>query len=358
MQSSRVLWWVGLMALTVACGSDPAPGCVTGQTVACACAGGVSGTQICGADHTFGVCACPDSDGGAMDVPSLDVVSVDGATDVPTTATDVTAVDGPVTDVTAVDIPPIDAGPACPAVSIGAMGGMVTCGGATLTVPPGALSTTVPVQIVPTGVAAPAGYTGYSRVFRFEPAGTAFALPVQVSIPFTGDAARATLFWSRPAGSTGYQRIGGIATGTTLTGSVTHFSSGFVADGVDYTEPASRACTVTRLLEGRTVSPSGVAMFFSAEDCAGNPLTDLTATDFVVNEDGTRLSSESTATLLTRVGQQVFVSLVLDVSSSTNAFLPQLITAARQFVTTLQTERNLPVQIGLQVFAGEASLTE
>lgn len=292
------------------------------------------------------------TDAPAPDAPTGDLgVDASGPTDAPTG-------DVPTADVPVVDIPPVDAGPACPAVPIGAGGGMVTCGGATLVVPPGALSTTVPLQIVPTGVAAPSGYTGYSRIFRFEPAGTAFSMPVQVSIPFTGDAARATLFWSRPTGSTGYERIGGLAAGTTLSGRITHFSSGFVADGVEYSEPADRSCTVTRLLEGRTVSPSGIAMFFSAEDCLGNPLTDLAATDFVVNEDGTRLSSESSATLLTRVGPQVFVSLVLDLSSSTSPFLPQLIAAAGQFVTTLQTVRRLPVQIGLQVFAGEASLTE
>ena len=362
MQWRRCLLSVGLMALTMSCGSDPAPapGCVTGQTVACACAGGVSGTQTCGAGNTFGVCACPGVDAGATDVPSIDVPALDGGVgvDVPTVPTDVPTADAPSVDVPTVDTPAVDAGPACPAVLIGATGGTVSCGGATVNIPAGALSTAVPIQIVPTGVDAPSGYTGYSRIFRFEPAGTAFAMPVQVSIPFMGNAARATLFWSRPAGSTGYDRLGGLATGTAVTGSVTHFSSGFIADGVDYTESASRSCTVTRLLEGRTVSPSGVAMFFSAEDCAGNPLTDLTASDFVVNEDGTRLSSESSTTLLTRVGPQVFVSLVLDVSSSTRAFLPQLIAAASQFVTTLQTERGLPVQISLQVFAGESSLTQ
>jgi hypothetical protein len=292
-----------------------------------------------------------------MDAPTGDLTADDlPAVDVP--PADVPSVDGSTPDTLVVDVPPVDAGPACPAVSIGPSGGMVSCGGARVTVPAGALAAAVPIQITPTGVAAPSGYTGYSRVFRFEPAGTAFATPVQVSIPFTGDVARSTLFWSRPTGSTGYERLGGLAAGGSVTASVTHFSSGFVGDGVDYTEPADRSCTITRLVEGRTLSPSGIAMFFTAEDCIGRPLTDLTAADFVIREDGTALSSESSATLLTRVGPQVFVSLVLDVSVSTNSFLPQLTAAAAQFVTTLQTTRRLPVQIGIQVFAGESSLTE
>ncbi len=371
-----VLLGLSLMASTVSCGSQPAPspGCVTGQTIACACNDGIARTQTCRADHTYGACGCPDSDGGTLDVSagdapandlgSLDAppVSLDGSTqDVPATdipTTDIPAADTPAADTPIADVPPIDAELPCPAVPIGASGGTVSCAGATVTVSAGALSTVVPIQIVPTSVTAPSGYTGYSRLFRFEPAGTAFTMPVQVTLPFAGDASRATLFWSRPTGSTGYERLGGLVSGASLSGSVAHFSSGFVGDGVDYTEPADRSCTVTRLVEGRTTSPSGIAMFFTAEDCVGRPLTDLTAADFVIKEDGTRLSSESSATLLTRVGPQVFVSLVLDVSSSTNAFLPQLTAAAGQFVTTLQTVRHLPVQIGIQVFAGEPSLTE
>lgn len=306
----------------------------------------------------------------APDVAALDVVDAFtsdafDATVADTPATDVPGADAQRTDTLTTDIVDapladvarLDAGE-CPAVTLGPAGGSVTCAGATVVVPPGALSTPVPVQILPTMSPAPAGYAGYSPLFRFEPAGTTFAIPVRVSLPFTGDPSRAALFWSRPAGSTGYQRVGGLASAGVLTGSVSHFSTGFVADGVDFTEAPDRSCTVTRLLEGRTVAPSGVAMFFTAEDCQGRPLPDLRGTDFVVREDGATLSSEASATLITRVGPQVFVSLVLDVSASTQAFLPQLIAAASQLVTNLQTVRRLPVQISLQVFAGESNLTE
>ncbi len=401
------LLFATMVAVTAACGSDPAPatGCVTGQTVACACAGGVSGVQSCLPDRTFGVCACPGADAGtadapadvatvdapvadvppsmdapaadvpapdaptselppdapATDVPTIDMPVMDApTTDVPTTdvpTTDVPTTDVPTTDVPTTDAPAADVPGACPAVTIGSAGGTVSCAGASLTVPAGALTTSVSLQIIATTETAPAGYTGYSPVFRFEPAGTTFAAPVRVTLPFTGGASRATLFWSRATGG-GYERVGGLVTGSTLSGSVTHFSRGFVADGVDYREPADRSCATTHLLEGRTVSSSGVAMFFTAEDCLGRPLTDLTGADFVVREDGTALPSEASATLISRTGPQVFVSLVLDVSASTNAILPQLIAAARRFVTSLQTERRLPVQISVQVFAGESALTE
>ncbi|TAK24799.1 MAG: hypothetical protein EPO40_23820 [Myxococcaceae bacterium] len=390
---------VALLALapaawTLSCGPDPAlaptPHCVTGQSIACACAGGISSTQTCLADHNYGPCPCPGSDGGAMDVPLSDGAPRDsGSAEEPVASTDAPAmdalvedrpgVDAPMNDVPpgadaptadapgdegspsdapTIDVPPVDAGPDCAAVSIGPSGGTVSCDGATLTVPAGALSTALPIRITQTGVAAPSGYTGYSRVFRFEPAGTAFTVPARVSIPFAGDAARAALFWSRPSGGSGYERLGGLAADGGVTASVTHLDSGFVGDGVDYTDSADRSCAVTRLVEGRTVSPSGIAMYFTAEDCIGRPLPDLTATDLVIREDGAALGSESSATLLTRVGPQVFVSLVLDLGASTDAFLPQLIGAAARFVTTLQTTPRSPVQVGIQVFAGGATLTE
>lgn len=190
----------------------------------------------------------------------------------------------------------------------------------------------------------------------FEPSRTAFRrCRGACSIPFIGDAARATLFWSRPAGSTGYQRLGGLAAGATLTGSVTHFSSGFVADGVDYTRPTapapSPACSGAHRL------PLGRRHVLQRRGLRRQSLTDLAASDFVVNEDGTRLSSESSATLLTRVGPR---------SSSPGArpqFLDQRLPPAahrgrRESVTTLQT---VPAAASADRPPGlrrEASLTE
>jgi hypothetical protein len=39
-------------------GADPVPRCVPGQSIGCSCVNGESGAQICGADGTYGACAC------------------------------------------------------------------------------------------------------------------------------------------------------------------------------------------------------------------------------------------------------------------------------------------------------------
>lgn len=101
-----------LTALTAACGTDPvplpAPGCVTGQTIACACAGGVSGVQACLPDRTYGVCACPVADSGTTDAPAADAPLVDAGSDV-APSMDAPVVDAPVGDAPTSEQPPTDA---------------------------------------------------------------------------------------------------------------------------------------------------------------------------------------------------------------------------------------------------------
>ena len=113
--------------------------------------------------------------------------------------------------------------------------------GAQLTVPPGAVATDLTITITETTEAAPTGYHLYSPVYRFEPQGTTFLKPVQVTLPYTGDATIASLFWSKDAatGSGAWSWVGGAVTGAAVVASVRHFSEGFVADGVDY--PSSSA---------------------------------------------------------------------------------------------------------------------
>jgi hypothetical protein len=144
---------------------------------------------------------------------------------------------------------------------------------------------------------------------------------------------------------------------------------GFVANAIDYEDPPDTSCVVTRLVDGRTLptltmpdghveASSTVALFFAVDDCQGRPVTGLTTSDFALAEDGAGLSVESDRTVLPQRGVEVFISLVLDLSSSTTANLPGLIAGARSFVTGLQVDRNLPVHISIQVFAGEATLRE
>jgi hypothetical protein len=97
--------------------------------------------------------------------------------------------------------------------------------GVTLTIPSGALTADTAISVMT--IMAPASYTLVSAGYQFGPTGTAFAKPVTVTIPLTTAAPGAHLFWSNTTG--GYDDLGGTVNGTTLTGSVLHFSVGFAA---------------------------------------------------------------------------------------------------------------------------------
>ena len=348
--------------------------CVTGQVVACPCLGGGSGVQTCLGAAGFGACQCPGVDAGVFDgawsdgvvvndlAPSTDQASVsDGMV-----APDAGSADGSVVpwDVSTADVVTADVPTA--ARTIGPAGGVVALDGVRLEVPAGALSAETMIRITATTLPAPAGYTLYSPVYRFEPEGTVFARPVSLTLPFTGDVRLATAFWSRPSAmGGGYERLGGIPSASSITFSATHFSTGFVANGVDYTETADRSCVQTRLLDTRygsgggvaagTGIPAGVALFFSVDDCQGRPIVGLTSADFTPTEDGSPVGSEGSGAVLPSAGQQVFVTLSIDLSSSTRPVLSNVIAAAIALVDKFE-ERRVPVQVGIDVFAGEATI--
>ncbi len=261
-------------------------------------------------------------------------------------------------------------------LTVGKKGGSVvldaSAGTAVLTIPEGAVAKDTEITITETTDAAPTGYTMYSPVYQFEPAGLTFAKPLTITLPFDGVAKLATLFWSRSDGK-GFERIGGIATSGLLNGSAAHFSKGFVADGVDYTDPPDLGCVVGKLVEGRTRVPgaakttieSSVALFFTVDDCQGRPITGLECKHFPdqcafsLKEDGVGLSSEADASILQIKGLNVFARLLLDMSSSTMKELSQVIAGAKAFVQSLQIEHpELQVQIAVDLFAGEANVTE
>jgi hypothetical protein len=164
-------------------------------------------------------------------------------------------IDGSVSDVSDGGLVEGDGGPEpTTSGSVGPSGGTVTLGSGastvTITVPPGALPSTLTITITQTNQACPGGFHCYSPVFEFEPSGTTFQKPVTVSLPFTGNQQLATLFWSYPT-ATGYQRLGGLPAGPSLAGAVTHFSTGFVADGVDYSQTPDTSCVQTLGISGR-----------------------------------------------------------------------------------------------------------
>jgi uncharacterized repeat protein (TIGR02543 family) len=252
------------------------------------------------------------------------------------------------------DVPPTQ-------VTIGPAGGTVAFEGVELDIPPGALAEETPVRIAFAASTDVPGYTPYSPIYAFEPAGTSLAVPATLRARFQGDTARATLFWTR-AGGGGFERLGGtLTTDGRLEASIEHFSEGFVADGVQYTDPGDRSCVLTRLLEGRSASSAGIngglALFFTVDDCYGNPITGLDADDFTLLEDGRELSSEAQATILPQAGRGVFITLTLDLSSSTEPVVADLLDAAKRFLDTVEAAR-LPAQIQILAFGGEATATE
>jgi Tol biopolymer transport system component len=234
---------------------------------------------------------------------------------------------------------------------IGPTGGTITLNGATVTIPAGAVTTATAITITDTGRAPPSTYRAYSNIFEFSPDGIQFAKPITISLPFKGDSTLATLFWSKPTstGTAGYDWVGGTVTGTALGARVTHFSQGFIADGINYSDPPDISCVSSKLIEGRIVAPAGVAAFFSVDDCWGRPITGLAASQFNVTEDGSAISIEASETVIPKPGLQVFVMLMLDLSTSSAVQLPQLVAGAKAFVSQLNTS-NLPVEVGIDVF--------
>lgn len=77
---------------------------------------------------------------------------------------------------------------------VGPEGATLQVGSMEVRIPAGALATPTTITVSATGEATPAIFTAYTPVVRFEPAGLPLAAPMQVRIPFEGDAALATAF--------------------------------------------------------------------------------------------------------------------------------------------------------------------
>ena len=239
---------------------------------------------------------------------------------------------------------------------IGTDGGTLTLAGATPTFPASAVTedTTVLFELLPD--LPDAGYTPYSGLYRLTtvPALDRFEVPVEVRMPFVGDPADAVLFWGPEFGAA-FDRIGGTVDGDAVVAFVESPGLGFAGDGIDYIDPPDTTCVRGQLIEGRTTAPSAVALWYTVDDCDGRPVTGLGADDFVVLEDDATLSAEASVTVLPRDGRQIFVTLVLDVSGSTSESFDELIAGATRVVERLQVDEALPVQIAIELFAGDTA---
>ncbi|MCZ7679048.1 MAG: hypothetical protein M5U28_09965 [Sandaracinaceae bacterium] len=79
---------------------------------------------------------------------------------------------------------------------MGAEGGTLELEDLELRVPAGAVAAGTVITVTVESAAPPAPFTGFSPVFRFEPAGLVFDEPVTVRLPFDGDPAVASVFWT------------------------------------------------------------------------------------------------------------------------------------------------------------------
>ena len=110
---------------------------------------------------------------------------------------------------------------------VGPDGGQVVSGGVVLDIPEGALDAPVVIQLVDTGMAAPAPYDGLSTVWAIEPAGLVFSQPVQLQIPYDTRDSVPRFFWSDGAG--GYASLEASFADGVATASIDRLSRGFVA---------------------------------------------------------------------------------------------------------------------------------
>jgi len=141
--------------------------------------------------------------------------------------------------VLAVALAACSSGPATGGAFIGPEGGTITVGDVTASFPPGALESRVEITITQTNDAVPAGYVGYSPVYRFGPRGIAFASPVTISIHHTPAARAASVIWSDSAETTWVELPSTDGSGF-VSATVMHFSEG-VAGGPELDGGASDA---------------------------------------------------------------------------------------------------------------------
>jgi len=109
---------------------------------------------------------------------------------------------------------------------VGPEGATITLEGADLVIPAGALQEEVEITIQSTTQDPTGNFVRHSAVFRFEPAGQNFLVPVTVRIPYTGTPSSPSIYWAS-AGAP-FASIGGADLGGKVEASIMHFSEGFV----------------------------------------------------------------------------------------------------------------------------------
>jgi hypothetical protein len=174
--------------------------------------------------------------------------------------------------------------PASPAAEahVGASGGSVDAEGVTLTVPPGALAADQDIRITKTADPPPDGTVAYSAVYRFEPEGLKFAVPVKVSFARTGSEPNPVVLWKSADGPV--ETLGGDVTDGSVVTSVTHFSIGWLGAGGSGSPDAGNgtadASTLADAgLHDASAPPDGGSCTFCllGQSCCGSSCVDTSA---------------------------------------------------------------------------------
>ncbi len=110
---------------------------------------------------------------------------------------------------------------------VGPEGATIEVGSMQITIPAGAVTASQEIRVIVESAPPPGVFTGFSPVVRFEPEGTTFARPIEVRIPFDGDPALATIFWSQRDGEAFVPRATRVIDGYAVA-ETQHFSSAFV----------------------------------------------------------------------------------------------------------------------------------
>ncbi len=116
---------------------------------------------------------------------------------------------------------------------IDSAGGEIELEGTTLKIPAGAIPNGQEITVTSSTKPAPEKYDSFSPVFVFEPAGLEFTMPVTIemkaSVP---GGSKLAMFWTKKGSSTEYEELPSTQTGGTVRASITHFSSGFIAESL------------------------------------------------------------------------------------------------------------------------------
>ncbi len=116
---------------------------------------------------------------------------------------------------------------------IGPSGGeLALAGGLVVTIPPGALAEELRLTVDETAASLPDDLAAESAVYEFGPAGTRFAVPVRVRMPFTAsgdDAGESSVYWTVDGSATEFEPLATTVAAGAAEALVSHFSKGLVA---------------------------------------------------------------------------------------------------------------------------------